>query len=296
MNIRAAGSSFAHFVEGVELWRGLQQSQVQKIAELWSQHGLVIFRRQSLTEEELVEFSRGFGEPEQIVRKDWAAQTAPEVILISNLRNGSGQPVGGLGSGELGWHSDQSYVLNPATGSILYMVEMPPNGGRTFWANLALAYQALPNGTKQKVADLRVTYDYAARLSTYEGEPPMTKELRQKTPIVTHPLVHFHPVTGAPSLYMDPTTMTEVVGMTEIDGRQLIDELTAHVTKPEFIYSHDWQVGDVVMWDNGFLLHRRDPFDNDSLRLLKRTTLKLPADRHIVPETALFGGYASASS
>jgi len=228
-----------------------------------------------------------FGDPDVIVRTDWQGAT-PEVVQISNMKDSAGRSIGGLGAGELGWHTDQSYVADPATGSVLYMVEMPRDGGRTYWANLQLAYDALPEKTKTRIDGLSGVYDYVARQSTYDDEPEMSQELRRKTPPVTHPLVNRHPVTGRKSLYLDPTTSVGIAELAGPQGRELLDELNEHATQPDFVYAHEWQIGDVVMWDNGFLLHRRDPFDVGQNRLLKRTTLRLSPAHHIVPPSTLF--------
>ncbi|MDQ2803148.1 MAG: TauD/TfdA family dioxygenase, partial [Pseudomonadota bacterium] len=130
-------------------------------------------------------------------------------------------------------------------------------------------------------------YDYVQRQSTYDDEKPMSQELRAKTPPVTHPLVNVHPVTGKKSLYLDPTTTVGIASLPGDQGKALLEELNAHATRPEFVYKHDWQVGDVVMWDNGFLLHRRDPFDLGMNRWLKRTTIRVPGTRHVIPQSAL---------
>ena len=167
------------------------------------------------------------------------------------------------------------------------MVEMPPAGGRTWWANLKLAWEALPEATKRRVAPLHVVYDYLLRQSTYDDEAPMSEELRRRTPPVSHPLVNIHPVTGEKALYLDPVTAAGIEGWPKDEGRELLAEIRTHATKPDFVYGHEWQIGDVVMWDNGFLMHRREEFDPDALRWLKRTTLYLPADRHIVPTSRL---------
>jgi taurine dioxygenase len=278
--------SFACEVHGVSLWRPLDDTTVADIAAFWSSRGVLVFRRQSLSEAELVAFSRRFGDPDVIVRTDWQAAT-PEVLQISNMKDSAGRSIGGLGAGELGWHTDQSYVADPATGSVLYMVEMPRDGGRTYWANLQLAYDALPEKTKSQIEGLNAVYDYVARQSTYDDEPEMSEELRRKTPPVTHPVVNRHPVTGRKSLYLDPTTSVGIAELPGAPGRELLDELNAHATQPEFVYAHKWQIGDVVMWDNGFLLHRRDPFDGSQNRLLKRTTLRLSPAHHIVPPSTL---------
>ena len=138
------------------------------------------------------------------------------------MRNGRGESIGGLGAGELDWHTDQSYVTNPSTGSMLYMVEMPPAGGRTWWANLKLAWEALPDATKRRIEPLHVVYDYLLRQSTYDDEAPMSEELRRRTPPVSHPLVNVHPVTGEKALYLDPVTAAGIEGWPEDEGRELL--------------------------------------------------------------------------
>ena len=128
------------------------------------------------------------------------------------------------------WHTDQSYVTDPATGALLYMVEMPPDGGRTFWANLRLAYAALPKTTRRRIEGLSAVYDYLKRQSGYDDEEPMSDELRRKTPPLMHPLVNTHPITGVKSFYLEPTTTTGIAGLRDDDGRTLLDELNAHAT------------------------------------------------------------------
>jgi len=279
---------FAFEVRGVDLWRSLEQGVVDALEQAWSSQGVLVFRRQSLSEEELVAFSGRFGDPDHIVRDDWRSGNHPAVTQISNMKNSRGQSIGGLGSGELGWHTDQSYVANPATGSILYMVEMPKVGANTYWANLNPAYEALPAATQERIEGLHAVYDYVKRQSTYDDEKPMSEELRRRTPPVAHPLVSTDPVSGRRSLYLDPTTTVGIRELPGPEGQALLEELNRHATQPEFVYTHHWQVGDVIMWDNGFLLHRRDDFDPSHNRLLKRTTIRLSPDRHIIPSTIPF--------
>ncbi|MBT6274604.1 MAG: hypothetical protein HOI95_10780, partial [Chromatiales bacterium] len=130
-------------VVGMRLWEAADANLVQELTQAWSAHGLLIFRRQALSEDELVAFSSQFGEAAIIVREDWQSQNRPEVTHISNMKNYHGRSIGGLGVGELDWHTDQSYMVQPATGSILYMVEMPKEAPTTYWANLQLAYAGL---------------------------------------------------------------------------------------------------------------------------------------------------------
>ena len=277
---------FGMLVEGLNIWDAMDAPTSEQLADAWSRHGVLLFRRQSISEGELVDFSNRFGHAEVIVREDWKSENRPEVIHISNMKDHYGNSIGGLGAGELDWHTDQSYVLEPATGSILYMVEMPSAPPQTYWSNLQLAYEALSAQTKTRIEGLHVIYDYLVRQSTYDDEAKMSSDLRRATPLVTHPLVNVHPVTGKRSLYLDPSTAAGIEGLGPAQSRSLIDELSQHASQPEFVYAHQWQIGDVVMWDNGQLMHRRDAFEPAKNRLLKRTALRLPATRHIVPPGA----------
>ena len=287
MEIRPLDHGFAREVTGLELWRALPDAMVEVLRDAWSRHGVLVFRRQALSEDEYAAFGRCFGELDLSVRPDWGSSHRSGVIHISNMRDGRGESIGGLGAGELDWHTDQSYVTDPSTGSMLYMVEMPPAGGRTYWANLQLAWEALPEAMKRRVEPLHVVYDYLLRQSTYDDEAPLSEEVRRRTPPVSHPLVNVHPVTGRKALYLDPVTAAGIEGWPADESGALLAELLAHATQAPFVYAHAWQIGDVVMWDNGFLMHRRDEFDPAALRWLKRTTLYLPPDRHIVPSSRL---------
>ena len=248
----------------------------------------MLFRRQALSEDELADFSARLGPLERVVRTEWASPVRPEVGLISNLRDGRSNPIGGLGDGELEWDSDQSYMLHPATGAMLYALELPPEGGTTSWVDLAAAYAGLPQHLKRAIEGRRGVFDYTKRLGGYQGvDRVISDEARKKTPPVLHPLVHRHPVTGKKALYLDSTTTVGIDGMGEAEGTALLDEIYAAATRPDFVYRHSWQVGDAVLWDNGFTMHRREPFDPRARRLLKRTTIFLPPEWHIVPDGRL---------
>jgi len=282
------GESFACEIVDVALWKELTSPQVEAIRAIWAERGVIVFRRQALSEDELARFSARFGQPERIARSDWASPNRPDITIISNLRDAQGNGIGGLGQGELAWHTDQCYVAEPATGAMLYAVELPRAGGVTSWANLNRAYEALPDSLRRAVDGRTGIFSYAKRLAGYnEADRAISDDIRRRTPDVTHPLVHTHPVSGRKALYFDPSTTCGIQGMSPADGAALLAELSVFCTQERFVYHHHWQVGDVVMWDNGFLLHRRDDFDPSQRRLLKRTTIALPRDRHFVPAGAL---------
>ena len=285
---RDMADGFALEITGVPLWEPPSQQTVAAITSHWARRGVLVFRRQALSEAELCAFSSNFGTPERVVRTDWASPVVPDVGVISNLRNNAGQTIGGLGDGELQWHSDQSYVAQPATGCLLYAVEIPPTGGDTLWANLERAYDALPPLLRTRIEGRQGLFSYTKRLAGYGADDrAITAEMRARTPDVVHDLVQRNPLTGRASIYFDPTTTVGILGMSTEAGQAVLDELTEFCTEPQFVYRHRWQVGDVVMWDNGFLLHRRDRFDPDQRRLMKRTTLALSRQTHIVPQGRL---------
>jgi taurine dioxygenase len=280
---------FAREVIGAQLWRDFEPADLKRIRVAWAEAGVVVFRRQALSEQELVNFSRRLGIPQIVHRRDWVSPEHPEVIFISNLHDREGNNIGMAGTGDLEWHTDQSYILSPTTGSVLYGVEIPNDGGgSTWWANLRLAYAALPADLKAAIEEKRAVFDYLKRFAgSDEGARSLTEDMRQKTPPVTHSLVHVHPVTGRKSLYFDPWTMTGIAGMEPEAAMNILRRLQEFATRPEFTYEHKWQVGDVVMWDNGFMLHRRDAYDPNQRRFHKRTTIALSPECHIVPKGEL---------
>lgn len=289
LETRALHSTLAVEVMGLRLWEQLDDATAEALRELYSRYGVLVFRRQALSERELADFCALLGTLERTVRSDWASLAVPEVTVLSNLKDGLGRNIGGLGDGELQWHSDQSYMEKPATGAALYALELPPAGGETFWVDLRAAYAGLPRPLRAKITGKRGIFDYAKRLAGYgrESDQSISDEARRLTPPVTHALVRAHPDTGERSLYLDSTTTIGVDYMDIASGMTLLDEVYAAATRDEFVYAHQWQVGDLVVWDNGFTMHRRTPFDPGDRRLMKRMTMNLDKYRHVLPDGRL---------
>jgi alpha-ketoglutarate-dependent taurine dioxygenase len=285
-NVHQIAGGFASEITGLRLWEPLEPGDLERLRLLFAENGLLVFRRQSLSEDEYANFCALFGSLERTVRTDWASRMRPEIGLITNLKDGNGNALGGLGDGEVEWHSDQAYMANPATGAALYAVEIANEGGRTYWADLVAAYAALPERLKRAVEGKNAIFRYQKRLNMFKGaDQKLPEESKNRTPDVIHPLVHTHPLTGKKALYLDPTTSIGIVGMAETDANALLDELAEFAVRPQFVYAHNWQVGDTLLWSNGFLLHRRDPFPATERRLMKRATMHLPANLHIIPKT-----------
>jgi taurine dioxygenase len=289
LKTRLLHATLACQVIDVQLWEVVDEATIAELRDLYGRHGVLVFRRQALSERELVDFCARLGSLERTVRGDWASPSVPEVTVLSNLKDGLGRPIGGLGDGELQWHSDQSYMIKPATGAALYALELPPTGGETFWVDLRAAYAGLPRRLRAQVTGKRGIFDYAKRLAGYgrDSDQKISDEQRRQTPPVTHALVRGNPITGERSLYLDSTTTIGIDGMDTTSGLALLDEVYAAATRDEFVYAHHWQVGDLVVWDNGFTMHRRTPFDPGDRRLMKRMTMNLDRSRHVLPDGRL---------
>jgi alpha-ketoglutarate-dependent taurine dioxygenase len=259
----------------------LDEARYREILRAWQEQPLLLFRRQVLSEGELVAFSERFGRM-FVVPNYLNSRAHPEVMYVSNLLTQTGRRIGSLASSELNWHSDQSYQPQPATGSIFYAVEMPAGMGRTSWCNGELAWTLLPADLQTELEGLQGE----SRYNGYEREQISEEEkqaLREKYPPVRHPLVLTHPATGRRTLYLDISTTYAIVGLPEARSRALLKELAAVMTRPECVYQHEWRMGDVMLWDNGRTCHRREPIDPDVPRLAKRTTIYLRPGEFPVP-------------
>lgn len=260
----------------------LDDDLVDAIRRLWQAHPLVLFRRQFMTESDLVTLARHFGTLYVPENENRATPRLEGVMYVSNLKNEAGGRIGGLGSAELNWHTDQSYREMPATGSIFYAIEMPAGVGKIQWCNMQLAYEALPASLQERIAQLRVV----SRYNAYEREKLSDEEkrrLRDAHPPVSHPMVLTHPVSGEKCLYLDISTAFAIEGMDEAPARALLDELARVMTRAEFVFTHEWRAGDLMLWDNARLCHRRDSFNEGHPRLAKRVSVFLDASAFPCP-------------
>ena len=281
----ALHKDFALEVQSVDLSAALGKEVSAELDDLLAQNGVLVFRRQLLSEEDLVRFAAGFGELEKTIYNKGVSPYHPEVIYISNLKYPDGANVGLLGDQELRWHSDQTYRTRPATGSMLYGLEVTSTSGCTYWANQYLAYESLPEEVKRAIDGCTGVFSYAKRLEVfYPKDQKNDKDLNQRAPDeAVHPIVLVNPVTGRKALYADPVTLQEIQGVSKEENERLLGILEKHCALPGAVYQHDWRQGDVVFWDNGCTLHRRDPIDAARARFMKRMTIYLRGERHCIP-------------
>ena len=260
-------------IRGVNLSRPPDAGTFAQILDFLHQFGVIFFRGQQLTPDQLAAFSACFGELDIHHMTEHVFPHLPQVRVLSNVKK-DGVSIG-ITKGGMHWHSDLSYKPRPALVTLLHAVECPPQGADTQFADMAAAWDALPLVKQQKLRTLRAVHDRNYRYSAlYPGRPPLTPEQIAQVPPVEHPLVRIHPATGRPALFLAKDVVSHIVGMPQDEGRALIDELEAFVTQPQFVYSHQWQAGDVLVWDNRCTLHRATPYDPAYRRTLYRTQVK----------------------
>jgi len=265
-------------IRGIDLKR-LDDATFKALHETWLNHVLVVFRGQSMAAEDLVHLIRRFGTPvtssnlHQRSLDERAGNRLyhlpPEVTIVSNVREGD-QSIGILGDGEVVWHSDFSFKERPTAARMLVAMEVPPRdlGGNTFFLSCYAASDALPADMKQRISGMTIKQadiiDTAMKL-----RPGASLDADIRTvPGPSHPVISTHPDTGHNLLFLGRRHGAYVNGCSLEESEALLNQLWAHCTQPRFCYEHRWSVGDVVVWDNRATLHRRDPFDSNSRRVL----------------------------
>ena len=265
-------------LSGIDLAGPVSPGDVAAIEDAWRERLVVVFHDQDLSDPQLIAFSKNFGELDPPGPNPYGKpflESHPELNVISNVVE-DGKPIGNLGDGEAVWHADMTYVDVPPKAAMLHALEVPPPqaGGNTYFADMFLAYATLPAELK-KAADGRVAVHDASTNSAgmlRKGYQPVTDVRR--TVGAHHPLVRTEPRSGRKALFLGRRPNAYVVGLDVADSEALLDALWAHATQPQFTMCHRWKVGDLLMWNNLSLLHRRDPFDPKTRRVMHRSQIK----------------------
>jgi alpha-ketoglutarate-dependent taurine dioxygenase len=254
---------------GVEVELDLSQDLSEPVWEaleaLFETHGLLLFRNQTLSEEEQVRFSRHFG---PISHRN-PAQGTRDSVMVSNTEKG-----GVLGDGELHFHSDNTFFADPLKAIGLYAIEVPDAGGDTLFSNAYAVLDALPEGLRRKVEGLQ-----SYQLFDYGGDYNIRPDLDTAppdAPRAIHPLVWTNPATGRKALFLSEHTTARIIGIDPAEEEAFIAELRGYIAAPQFVYRHKWRVGDFLFWDNVALQHARTTFDPAARRTLRRTPVLDP--------------------
>jgi taurine dioxygenase len=281
MTIIPSRAALGAEIHNVEL-RRLSDRDFNEIHRTWLDHLVILFRGQHLALDDLIAFSRRFGE------LDWApvqetgrrfVEGHPEIYVVSNVIE-KGVPIGSLGAGEAVWHTDMSYLENPPKASMLYALEIPPAGGDTHFCNMYLAYQSLPDALRRRASSLTLKHDATYNSGGYVRQGLAATDDPILSSGVYHPLVTTHPETGRHALYLGRRRNAYVGGLPLSESEALLDELWSYAARPDIAWCNQWRPGDVVLWDNRCTMHRRDSFDPNSRRILYRTQIKsAPSER-----------------
>jgi taurine dioxygenase len=264
-------------VRGLDLSRPLSDEAFTRIHQAHLDHHVLVFRNQRITPAEQIVFSRRFGPLQIHVLKDFLLPGHPEIMVVSNILNAEGKPIG-LGDAGHFWHSDLSYKSVPSLGSLLHAQELPAEGGDTLFANQHAAWETLPADLRRAVEGLNAEHSYLARYEELRARSPWRPKLSEAqlaevVPAV-HPIVRTHPETGRKALFVSEHFTTRIVGLPEDESRELLARLFAHSTQDRFVYRHRWQPNDLVFWDNRSVMHLAAGTPDHLRRRLNRTTIE----------------------
>jgi alpha-ketoglutarate-dependent taurine dioxygenase len=286
ISVRPTGAALGADIEGADLASELAPETMAAIDRAWADHLVLRFRGQQLSDDDLMRFSRRFGELDwapiaaahvRVAGEDRYIEAAPEgrqyVMVISNVVE-NGVAIGQLGAYEAIWHTDMSYIPEPPMASALYSLEVPPSGGDTGFSNMYRAYETLPEGLRRQITELCCRHD-ASRNSAGELRRGFVDAPDPSQTVgAEHPIVRTHPVTGRKALFLGRRRNAYIPGLALADSEALLDELWAYASRPELVWYQQWRAGDLVLWDNRCVMHRRDAFDPATRRIMHRTQIK----------------------
>ena len=288
------GAAVGAEVRGLAFAQKVPKEVAVRVNEVWAQHKVLLLRNQFLDKSSLYQAAEVLGGVQETgsramnLKAGWKEGTArisdfPGISYISNLDE-NGEPVlrtKGSGSLEIGWHTDNSYMQDPPMGSLLNAVEVPVDGGgHTSFLDTVAAYESMTESLKLEIEGLHMCHDNSHSTvgqlrAIYNGVEPTCRE-EVDGPV--HPLVRIHPITGKRSIYLSRRhgfPSAYIVELSDAESEDLQDRIWAHVAQDKFTWTHtDWKVGDLVMWDNQQLLHKRSAIDPTQKRVMQRTLVK----------------------
>ncbi len=263
-------------VIGVDLSKPIPDDTFAEIHDAYLKHIMVLFRDQSLTLPQMMDFTALFGEVPDHANPKFAHPDHPEILILSNLKK-DGKAFGAAPEDDGGWHSDNAYLKAPCSASVFYAEIVPDEKGDTLFADMYAVYDALSPEMKQRIDGLK----WRTHSDKIEGKeviwPPKTPDGKAMYPDVFHPVVRTHPETGRKALFlcMRHIEMTTIVDMDVGKGHALLHELREFATQPKFVHTQHWDAGDVMVWDNRCSLHSATYWDQNKYeRLIYRTFAK----------------------
>jgi taurine dioxygenase len=278
MTVRNLDGALGAEISGIDLASPVEACDVAIIEAVWRERLVVVFHGQTLSDPDLIAFSSRFGDLDPPGPNPYGApflKAHPELNVISNVVE-NGKPIGNLGDGEAVWHADMTYVDVPPKAAMLHALEVPPPeaGGNTHFANMFAAYEALPADLKTAAEGKIAVHDASTNSAGMLREGYKEVANVRDTIGARHPLVRTEPETGRKALFLGRRLNAYVLGLDVAESEALLDALWAHATQPRFTMCHRWKVGDLLMWSNLSVLHRREPFDPKTRRVMHRSQIK----------------------
>ena len=276
MQINRLSKALGAELIGIDL-NFIQEREFEQISSAFFEYQLLVFREQKLEPRAQIEFSKRFGPIETREGRPFTLTCFPEVTVLSN-RLQEGQPIGVISAGDF-WHSDLSFAKVPSRATFLYALEVAEEGGDTEWSDLYAAYDTLSNNLKKQIDGLKAIHVFDRRRNNRAQVDQQFFNSAEKVygvavPDAVHPVVRRHPITKRRALYISPRFVVGIEGMEDSAAQPLLDELFEHQINPAFRYRHKWKKGDLLMWKNLNVLHKRDAFDPNTRRVMHRTQLK----------------------
>ena len=273
--IRRLGDSLGAEVVGFDLERDATPENAQKLLDAWLENVVLCVRDQHVGPEGFVKLARMFGTPtpQPLQRAEYQVEGFPELRVLSSehrdtLGDGKRMMTGGS------WHSDHSHQQDPPRGTMLHALQLPSSGGNTSFTNQHAAFAALPAEMQERAKALSVHHVYNSPFAPRRMQKLSAEEQKVAAPDAWHPLARPHPVDGRRAIYLNPIRTAEIEGMDEAAAQDLLNEMLAHSTQPRFVYSHEWKVGDVLIWDNPQALHMvSHDYPEDEVRVMHRTLI-----------------------
>ena len=258
LTVNPIGDPIGAEILGADLSQPIDDATFAEIEAAFAEHSVVVLRDQKVSPDHQLAFARRLGELEINAFDRFRLEGYDGVLKVSNLQE-DGKPIGYADAGSF-WHSDMSYTPTPPRCTMLYAIEVPHDEdgvplGETMFASAVDAYDALPDKTKERIEDLRAIHSFSAKKRGVKKAVELSQEQIDKNPPVAHPIVRTHPATGRKAIYV---TADECIGIEDMDDDQALPflrELSEHVVKPDFQFTHEWRVGDLLMWDNCAVQH-----------------------------------------
>jgi taurine dioxygenase len=262
-SVKPLADNMGAMVSDIDLSRVEDRETFKQLLSVFYDHGVLVVRSQNLDLAQFQRIGSYFGRPKPHFLDHLRMPGFDSILLLSNVHE-NGRPIG-VYEGAAFWHTDVAYEDPPNTSTVVYAVEVPESGGRTWFANQYAAYDALPQSMKSRIDDLQVIHHYGNRADMNEDSRTsaerLTPEQKKNVKNVVMPLVRRHPITGRKALYGVAGSSFHIVGMANDEGVSLLNELASHATKSEFIASHRYEAGDLAAWDTFSTLHKAELID-----------------------------------